>query len=180
MGLSITYHLSARGGSKEIHQRMSGWHAQLKKLLPDCRISEPAVTDTQVSFDLVPGPGTETARMRLRHEESDLWKGDWDCKTQYAGCAQYGGPTNFLKAHQCLISALDLGRSLGLVETVSDDGGYWAHRSIEKLLKQFHVHQQLVASLVAHVREAGFSVESPVQDDLEFCERQRCATVTDS
>lgn len=163
MGLSITYHLAVRGSPEGIRQRMSEWRAESTELLPGCKISLLSATDEQVSFDLLPGPGTEIARMRLRHEEADLWTGSWDCKTQYAGCAQYGGPGNFLKAHRCLITALDVGHSLGLVETVSDDGGYWMHRSVEKLLKQFHVYQNLVASLVSQVRDAGFSVESPVQ-----------------
>ncbi len=163
MGLSITYHLAARGRPEEIRQRMSEWQAQSTERLPDCKISLLSATDEQVSFDLLLGPGAEIARLRLRHEEADLWKGRWDCKTQYAGCAQYGGPENFLEAHRCLITALDVGHSLGLVENVSDDGGYWMHRSVEKLLKQFHMYQNLVASLVSHVRDAGFSVESPVQ-----------------
>lgn len=174
MGLSICYHLTARGRLEEVSQHMSDWQAQLRKQLPDCKISELAVTDKGVSFDLLPGPGTEIARMRLRHEGldgSDVWAGSWDCKTQYAGCAQYGGPANFLEAHRCLITALDIGHSLGLVESVSDDGCYWSSRSMEKLLQRFHAHQNLVASLVAQVKDAGFSVTSPVQDESVRLER---------
>ena len=163
MGLSITYQLAARGRPDEIRQRISEWHAGLRELLPDCKISLLSATDEQVSFDLLPGPGSEIARMRLRHEQADLWKDCWDCKTQYAGCAQYGGAGNFLKAHCCLITALDVGHRLGLVENVSDDGGYWTGRSIEKLLKQFHIYQSLVASLAAQLRDAGFCVESPTR-----------------
>ena len=171
MGLSICYHLTARGRLEEVSQHMSDWQAQLRKQLPNCKISELAVTDKGVSFDLLPGPGTEIARMRLRHEGPDVWAGSWDCKTQYAGCAQYGGPANFLEAHRCLITALDIGHSLGLVESVSDDGCYWSSRSVEKLLQRFHAHQNLVASLVAQVKDAGFSVTSPVQDESVRLER---------
>ena len=178
MGLSICYQLSARGRSEEINRQMSDWHAQLKRRLPDCKISELAVTDKEVSFDLLPGQGTEIARMRLRNEESDLWSGSWDCKTQYAGCAQYGGPPNFLKAHCCLTTALDIGHSLGLVESVFDDGCYWSGRSIEKLLQRFQTYQSLVASLVAQVRDAGFSVTSPVRDEPESVRLERSAVAT--
>jgi hypothetical protein len=172
MGLSICYQLAASGRSEEIGQRMSDWRAQLKRHLPGCKISELAVTDKQVWFDLLPGPGTEIARIRLRSEESELWMGSWDCKTQYAGCAQFGGPANFLKAHACLIDALDIGHSLGLVENVSDDGGYWSGRSIERLFERFHAYQSLVASLVAQVRDAGFSATSP-QDEPESVRQER-------
>lgn len=180
MGLSISYHLSEKGSPEEVRQRMNDWRAQLRKLLPDCRISELIVKEAELSFDFLPGLGTEVARMRLRREGSDVWKGNWDCKTQCAGCVQYGGPANFLKAHLCLISALDIGRSLGLVEGVSDDGGYWTQRSTEKLLKQLRVYQDLVASLVDQVRAAGFSVESAVQDEREFTAREPCPTLIDS
>ncbi len=168
MGLSITYHLAARGCPEEIRQRMSEWLAQLKTLLPECRISDLCVSDEEVFFHLLPGPGTETARMRMRRESDDRWTGFWDCKTQYAGCVQHGGEPNFLKAHGRLITALDVGRSLGLVESVSDDGDYWTHRCDEKLLKQFHIYQEVVGSLLAQVRAAGFSVESPVESKPEF------------
>src|SRR6266516_4670359 len=136
MGLSIFYQLSARGRLEEITQRMSDWHAQLRRQLPDCKISELSVTDKHVSFDLLPGSGTEIARIRLLHEQPDVWTGSWDCNTQYAGCAQYGGAGNFLQAHRCLITTLDVGQSLRLVESVSDDGCYWWSRSIEKLLQR--------------------------------------------
>lgn len=173
MGLSITYSLSASGGPDEIRRRMSEWHEQLKRFLPDCRISELSVADDEVSFYLLPGSGSEIARMRLRHETGDLWRGFWDCKTQYAGCAQHGGPENFLKVHGCLIKALDIGCSLGLVESVCDDGGYWTHRSREKLLEQFHIYQEVVGSLVTQVKAAGFSVESPVLSEREPSQRER-------
>lgn len=177
MGLSIFYQLSARGLPEEISQRMSDWRSQLSKELPDCKPSELIVTDDEVSFDLLPGPGTEIARMRLRHEESDglgVWAGSWDCKTQYAGGSQYGGPANFLDAHRCLITALDLGLALGLVESVSDDGGYWTHRSHERLLQQFNVYQNLIASLATQVRNAGFAVTIAVQDEHAFAQQERC------
>ncbi len=177
MGLSITYHLAARGGPEQIRQRMSEWHTRLKTRLPDCKISLLSATDEQVSFDFLPGPGTEIARLQLRHEQAGRWDGSWDCKTQYAGCAQSGGPENFLTAHRRLIAALDIGQSLGLVESVSDDGGYWMHRSVEKLLKQFHIYQNLIASLVSHVRDAGFSVESPVQNEPESLRLEHSAAI---
>jgi hypothetical protein len=177
MGLSITYHLFARGSSEEMRRRMSDWHTQLKTRLPDCRISLLTATDEQVSFDLLPGPGAEIARLRLRREQANLWNGGWDCKTQYAGCAQHGGPENFLKAHRCLITALDIGQSLGLVESVSDDSGYRMNRSIEKLLKQFHIYQNLVAALVSQLRDAGFSVESPLQTGCESVQLEHSAAL---
>lgn len=167
MGLSITYSLSASGGPDEIRRRVSEWLAQLKQFLPDCRISELSVADNEVSFDLLPGSGSEIARMRMRRESDNLWTGFWDCKTQFAGCLQHGGEPNFLKSHGRLITALDIGRSLGLVESVSDDGGYWTHRSAEILLKQFRIYQEVVGSLVAQVGQAGFSVESPIESEPE-------------
>ena len=159
---------------------MSDWHAQVKSQFPDCKISDLAVTDKQVSFDLLPGLGTEIARMRLRHEQSDVWAGSWDCRTQFAGCARYGGPDNFLKAHRCLISALDIGHSLGLVESVSDDGSYWSSRSVEKLLQRFHIYKRLVTSLAAQVRVAGFSVTSPMEDEPEPKQPEHPTVAADS
>lgn len=177
MGLSITYHLAARGRPEEIRQRMSDWRARLTKLPPHGKLSLLSATDEQCSFDLLPGPGAEIARLRLRHEQANLWNGSWDCKTQFAGCARYGGPENFLTAHCRLITALDIGQSLGLVECVSDDGGYWTDRNIQKLLKQFHIYQNLVASLVSQVRDAGLCVESPVQTGPESVQLEQSAAL---
>lgn len=172
MGLSISYHLSAIGRPEEIRQRMSDWRTQVQLRWPDC-VTELRIADEDVSFQFLPGLGSEIAPLRLHQDKQDFWTGFGDCKTQFAGCAQHGGPANFLKVHGRLIAALDIGRSLGLIERVSDDGGYWTHRSVEKLLAQFQVYQGVVGALVAQIRAAGFSVESPVEHPSEPLQRKQ-------
>ena len=64
------------------------------------------------------------------------WRGSAFCKTQYASDPAAGGVTNFLKCHLLVIAALDAAQAAGFVVEVHDEGGYWQHRSIPRLVRE--------------------------------------------
>jgi hypothetical protein len=67
------------------------------------------------------------------------------CDTQ--GAAKRGSPTGFLAAHRAVVATLDKARSLGIKVTAKDDGGYWEHRDIKRLLDKLDEWERLVAGL---------------------------------
>jgi len=163
MGLSVFYQLCARGDREDILARMQDWQGKLRGL-PIKRVSEIRNGLEEIAFDVHCGDGAEIARMRMRAEASDIWRGSWDCKTQFAGRPQYGGPAHFLSTHRCLIAALDIGHALGLVESVFDDGCFWDGRQDTRLLARFEQHENALASMVALVRSAGLIVPEEIPD----------------
>lgn len=141
--------------------RMQEWHTRLTSL-PACQVSGIRGGTDEVTFDVRCGVGAEIARMRLRAEGPSVWRGSWECKTQFAGRPEHGGRPNFLSTHCCLIAALDIGHSLGLVESVSDDRCFWDSRQTARLLARFDDYENALASMFTLVRDAGFVVHAAV------------------
>jgi len=59
------------------------------------------------------------------------WQWAASCNTQYASLC---GLEYFVRCHQSVIAVLDQARALGFTVVVRDDGGYWEHRDVWKLL----------------------------------------------
>jgi hypothetical protein len=76
------------------------------------------------------------------------------CKTQYAARADRGGVENFLRAHLAIIAVVDECRRLGMTVKVSDDGGYWRHRNVERLVRELAKWDELVAGFVGQLGDA--------------------------
>jgi hypothetical protein len=64
------------------------------------------------------------------------WLGSAFCKTQYASLPEAGGVTNFLRCHLLVIAALDAAKAAGFEVLVTDEGGYWQHRCIPRLVRE--------------------------------------------
>ncbi len=64
------------------------------------------------------------------------WLGSAFCKTQYASDPEAGGVTNFLRCHLLVIAALDAAKAAGFEVLVNDEGGYWQHRNIPRLVRE--------------------------------------------
>jgi len=59
------------------------------------------------------------------------WQWSAACNTWYASLC---GLEYFVRCHQSVIAVLDQARALGFEVDVRDDGGYWEHRDVWKLL----------------------------------------------
>ena len=49
-------------------------------------------------------------------------------KTQYAQKYEYGGARNFRRCHLAIVDLLQHAQSLGILEEVYDEAGYWDNR----------------------------------------------------
>jgi len=62
------------------------------------------------------------------------WRGSSFAKTQYASTV---AAQHFLKCHLTITAALDAAKALDLPESVSDEGGYWDDRDLQKRNGEF-------------------------------------------
>jgi hypothetical protein len=99
-----------------------------------------------IAFEMLPGPGCESANFGLcrypsrilaeirsgRKKQIDTglggrWRWSSFCKTQYASDPKCGGVANFLRCHISLITLLDrIAERLGVSVECNDEGGYGA------------------------------------------------------
>ena len=73
------------------------------------------------------------------------WRWRSFCKTQYA--SRYGVET-FLRAHVGVTRMLDRAKQLGILDYVSDEGGYWEERDVQSLVKNVGEWNEAIAGLV--------------------------------
>ena len=67
------------------------------------------------------------------------------CKTQYASNPEYGGLENFIKCHLLIVKMLDAANELGIVNDVSDEGGYWDKRNLQGLTSTINQYNIMMA-----------------------------------
>jgi hypothetical protein len=95
------------------------------------------------------------------------WRWKSFCKTHYASDPRLGGVSHFLCCHLCVIKLLDFAKSTGLIDVeVSDEGGYWEHRDLEKLGHEVGDWNAFVAACAGLAQDAaktqGITVESAI------------------
>jgi len=163
MGLSILYQLNWNGTEDSAKLAMSEWKKQLQTA--DVSIQDLHPLGFKVRF----AEGAETAKFELKQTEEGL-TGFSGCKTQFAALQQHGGLPNFLKAHKRLIQMLETGKELGIVQAVTDDGGYWETRDEAKLTRQMQLGAQCIAWLTGTLGDAfsADAVKSPIQTEPHF------------
>lgn len=84
----------------------------------------------------------------------DGWRWSSFCKTQYASNPDCGGITNFLRCHLCVVQLLDFAKSTGQMDVeVSDEGGYWEDRDLEKLAREVGEWNEQLAALSGFVKD---------------------------
>jgi hypothetical protein len=122
---------------------------QARKLVPDPR--EPArryavIPEHVIAFSCSPGRGCEQANFGLSrypatievgpcvqwtvHTNLDHWHWGSFCKTEYARNRECGGARNFRRCHLAIVDLLQHAQSLGILEEVYDEAGYWENRRI--------------------------------------------------
>jgi hypothetical protein len=97
------------------------------------------------------------------------WSGG--CKTQYAARPDRGGVENFLQAHLAIIAVADECKHLGMTVKVSDDGRYWKHRSVEKLVLELAKWDELIAGFVGRLSDKlgdQVSMVAPIKGRPDF------------
>ena len=94
------------------------------------------------------------------------WQASCFAKTQYASSQ---GAQHFLKCHLTITAALDAAKSVGLLQSVLDEGGYWDARDAEKLLTTVGQWNATMAAFVGGLEAAtGESMPAPIKQHREF------------
>ncbi len=126
-----------------------------------------------VAFETLPGDGCEAANFgfcqfpshievddprrpgRRRRLATGLSGWSWSsfCKTQYASNPECGGVQNFLRCHLTLVSLLDHARSLGILEGVSDEGGFWEARDVGTLAREVGQWNEMIAGFAGQMKD---------------------------
>jgi len=135
-----------------------------------------------IAFSTWPGEGCEDANYGLclypaTIEVSDGrlrtglkgWTWSSFCKTQYASNAKCGGVENFLRCHVSVIKLLDHAATLGFVESVSDEGGFWEKRDLPALAREVGDWNCLIAGFAGQMKDwFGDSVVAAISEFPDF------------
>jgi hypothetical protein len=106
------------------------------------------------------------------------WKGSSFCKTQYASGV---APEHFLKCHVTVTAALDAAKSLGLLESVSDEGEFWEDRDPVKLLKNVDRWNASIAAFVGSMEDSlRTTLEAPIKSNPAFERLEHLGTNKDT
>jgi hypothetical protein len=120
--------------------------------LPSRRCRYPSYLDLEEEENYVRGNGHGQKRRRIRTGLAG-WRWSSFCKTQYASNPDCGGAQNFLRCHLAVIKVLDQARSLGILENVSDEGGFWEKRDIQALAQEVGQWNQMMAGFVGQMKD---------------------------
>lgn len=74
-------------------------------------------------------------------------------KTQYASNPTCGGIENFLRCHVTIVNLLDHAAELGVLDRVTDEGGYWESRDPEALAREIGSWNQMVAGFAGRLKD---------------------------
>ncbi len=138
-----------------------------------------------VAFSCDPGEGSEQANFGLAMYPPAIFPRDpitgrghkvdtglkgwcWSsfCKTQYA--SQHG-VDHFIRCHLSVIRLLDHAKELGILGTVSDEGGYWESRDVKALVQEVGEWNEQIAGLVGQMKDLlGGGVEAPITQYSDF------------
>lgn len=101
----------------------------------------------------VPDPD-QPGRSRKLRTQLDGWHWRSSCKTQYASSPSFGGVENFLRCHLSVVAVLDYAQSLGILGTVTDEGGFWENRDVRALAQQVGDWNEMIAGVVGQLKDA--------------------------
>jgi hypothetical protein len=126
-----------------------------------------------IAFSTLPGEGCEPANFGLCRYPAFIevedsmrrgqtrkiatkmggWRWGSFCKTQYASNPDCGGVANFLRCHLAVVRMLDHARDLGILQSVSDEGGFWEQRDIEALAQEVGQWNQTIAAWAGQLKD---------------------------
>lgn len=97
------------------------------------------------------------------------WRFSGSCKTQYASVH---GWDHFRRCHTAVISLLRIAAELGIRTRITDEGGWWPHRSDTALRRALEENNRLVAAVGGALKDQlgddGAPVVSPIFAHPEF------------
>ena len=147
------------------------------------RRDEPSDVATSVAlgFTVDPGEGCELAAFgfhapdahtppgadRGRHLPNDWFWDGW-CKTQYASNISVD---HFVRCHTSLVALLDAAPRLGVRLSVQDEGGFWEHRDVPRLVAEVQRYNFIMATFTRQLRDslpAGTPLEAPIMEHPGF------------
>jgi hypothetical protein len=138
-----------------------------------------------VAFTTFPGEGCEAAnfglaiypkfihlrdpiKRRTTKLETGLKGWCWRsfCKTQYASGI---GIDHFVRCHLCVVRMLDRARDLGILASVTDEGGFWEKRDVKGLVQEVGEWNEGMAALVGQLKDMfGDDFEAPITQYPDF------------
>lgn len=160
--------------------------------------SQQYVTEGSVSHDILPkhiiafstwpGEGCEEANFGLclypetierkeRKITTNIGRGFyWKsfCKTQYASSSDCGGMRNFLRSHLAIIGLLDHADAIGILDSVTDEGGYWEKRDLKALGNEIGAWNEFIAGFGGRLKDTlskngkGLTIESEIAKYANF------------
>ena len=136
-----------------------------------------------IAFSTWPGEGCEEANFGLcRYPATTVHQGKriqtklsgWSwrsfCKTQYASDPGCGGVENFIRCHLLVVAMLDQAKELGVLERVSDEGGFWEQRNVKALAEEVGSWNGMIAAFAGKLKDAlgDDGVKSPITEFKNF------------
>ncbi|MCC6682237.1 MAG: AsnC family protein [Phycisphaeraceae bacterium] len=158
------------------HERNPGrkWLlTQAHRFMPHGTTFYPVAPTYLLAFTTVPGAGSEVAnfglcryprQMEVKDPHTpdgtgtletglDGWRWQSFCKTQYASNPVDGGTDNFLRCHEAVVSMLDFCQTLGILDTVNDESGYWERRDRQALIQEVERWNRRIASFYGQAKD---------------------------
>jgi len=119
----------------------------------------------EANFGLCRYPTTVVHQGKRIQTKLDGWSWRSFCKTQYASDPKCGGVENFIRCHLLVIAILDKAKELGVLERVSDEGGFWEQRDLKALVQEIGSWNNMIAAFAGKLRDAfGDGVQSPITE----------------
>jgi hypothetical protein len=100
---------------------------------------------------------------------ADQWVYEGSCKTCYATNPADGGMHNFVAAHLAVLSILEHARRVGFDVDVHDEGGFWEHHDVAKLMAEVDGQNAVIAGMAMALSSVfGKQLESPIMERPDY------------
>ncbi len=77
---------------------------------------------------------------------------------------------NFIRCHLLVVAMLDQAKELGVLERVSDEGGFWEQRNVKALAEEVGSWNGMIAAFAGKLKDAlgDDGVKSPITEFKNF------------
>jgi hypothetical protein len=120
-----------------------------------------------IAFSAWPGEGCEQMNIGLcRYPAAVLnrqgvktatklkgWSWASFCKSQYASSPSVGDVANFVRCHLSVIGLLDKAKAIGVLGEVTDEGGFYSDRNVERLIREVTRWNESMAGLAGVLKD---------------------------
>lgn len=132
------------------------WASILAEPVEGDERTDRGAVESAMGFVVYPGQGSETAWFGLmRRYDGDMqctrWYWSAFCKTQYASLVS---DANLIACHTTLVALLDAAIALGFGVSVHDETFFWDTRDTDRLLREVHAMNRIVAAFAGQLSDA--------------------------